>query len=99
MAWQAFILMVHARALTVRFTRNSVTDGRPSKLTESHEGGVALVTKAVSQRNAPTDTIAATPATGLTNFLDDIVVALSDSFCILLVTGWCARHQVRRNVQ
>src|SRR6266704_5871506 len=99
MGWSASSLIVQSRALSFRFTLNSGTVARPTQLNEVPEGGVALVTNAVAQRNAPTATNAATPAAALTNLFDVIVVALSGSFCILLITGWCARHKVRRNVQ
>src|SRR5713226_7459897 len=59
MGWSASSLIVKSRAFSFRFTLNSGTVARPTRLNEIPEGGVALMTKAVAQMNAPTATIVA----------------------------------------
>src|SRR5713226_79248 len=59
MGWSASSLIVQSRAFSFRFTLNSGTVARPTRLNEIPEGGVALMTKAVAQMNAPTATIVA----------------------------------------
>jgi len=61
MGWSVSSLIAQSRALSFRFTLNSGTVARPTKLNESPEGGVALIlmTKAVAQMNALTAAIAA----------------------------------------
>src|SRR5260370_3059031 len=85
MGWSVSSLIAQSRALSFRFTLNSGTVARPTLVNEIPEGGVALMTKAVAQMNAPTATIAARALAGLTNFLGVMVMFLSG---LVILVSW-----------